>query len=338
MDRYVLDANALFEDFRFERNPGRLLLREARHRRIRLLVPQVVVDETVNLYREAVQEHMRLARRALRRLQGMQALEAADAGLAVDLDAAAAAYASELMAIFESAGAEVRPYPSISHEAVVARALARRRPFDGNGHNGYRDVLLWETLLEAADRASPIVLVSGDKSAIGSKPGELDPTLVEELESAGLDGAIRRIRRVTEFTDALPTIPTENLGLEHLLASGDNWRIIVGSIEEEAGDWHQDHTSLIGLPMEIEDLYIASVDDVRDVQVKTIQALEDDQLALDLEAWADMTFEAHVDPSIAYAYRGEDFELTNHDSGDSLTEGAVQRRVLYGDLGTLEPD
>ena len=80
--------------------------------------------------------------------------------------------------------------------------------------------------------------------------------------------------------------------------------------------------------MDIDNLYIASVDDVRDVQIKTVQALDEDQLALDLEAWVDMTFEAHVSPSAAHAYRGDDFKVTNYNNEDSLAEGVVQRRVL----------
>jgi hypothetical protein len=36
----------------------------------------------------------------------------------------------------------------VSHDAVVERALERRQPFDTAGHNGYRDALLWETVLE----------------------------------------------------------------------------------------------------------------------------------------------------------------------------------------------
>ena len=68
----------------------------------------------------------------------MKAIGATEASLAVNVDAVAAAYAEELMAIFLNAGAEVRPYPSTLHEAVVARALKRHK--HGNGQDGYRDV------------------------------------------------------------------------------------------------------------------------------------------------------------------------------------------------------
>jgi hypothetical protein len=42
----------------------------------------------------------------------------------------------------------ILPFPRITHEAVVKRALQRRQPFDPEGKDGYRDTLLWESLIE----------------------------------------------------------------------------------------------------------------------------------------------------------------------------------------------
>jgi len=184
VDRYALDANAMAEDFLLERNPSRLLLREARERRIGLLVPEIAFDETVNLYRERVDELYREGRRAWRRLQGLRAVDADRTKLELNLTEVEARYRQDLRATLTAARAEFLAYPSTSHEAVARRALQRRRPFDPEGKDGYRDTLVWESLLEAVDVASPIVLISGDKAAFGKGLG-LRSCFTERGGSAG---------------------------------------------------------------------------------------------------------------------------------------------------------
>src|SRR5207249_2388821 len=137
-----------------------------------------------------------------------------------------------------------------------------RKPFDSHGNGGYRDALFWETLLAAANKATPIILVSGDKAAYGKRDGELDTTLQDELEAAGLArDAIRRIKRVADFTDSLPVVQQDQLEVEHEIALSKSLReTIIDSIEEEAFDYSETRTHIIGLPLEIDQLYIASVD------------------------------------------------------------------------------
>ena len=148
--------------------PGRLLIREARHGRIQLVVPEVAFDETVNLFKRAMADQYMAARKALRRLQGIEVLDQAKANLQIDIQAEASAYATKLRAVLKSAGADFLPYPKASHSDLVRRALDRRRPFDAAGKDGYRDALIWEALVENADPDRPIVLVSGDKRAFGA--------------------------------------------------------------------------------------------------------------------------------------------------------------------------
>jgi len=132
MDRYALDAAAMCEDFFFSRNASRLLLREARARRIELLIPQIAFDETVNRYREKVEERRRDAIRAIRRLRGLDGAGAVDPQALPTPDAVAATYETRLRKILESAEPTFLPYPSVDHELVARRAMDRRKPFDSH--------------------------------------------------------------------------------------------------------------------------------------------------------------------------------------------------------------
>jgi hypothetical protein len=59
-------------------------------------------------------------------------------------------------------GARIAPFPSISHEEVVERALARKKPFATSG-TGYRDFLIRRTVVaEAATGHFEVVFISFD--------------------------------------------------------------------------------------------------------------------------------------------------------------------------------
>ena len=81
-------------------------------------------------------------------------------------------------------GGEIAPLPSAPHAKVVARALDRLQPFDSKGRNGYRDVILWETVLEMGGKGDSVVFVSNDKRGFfedGDENKGLAVSLAEEV-------------------------------------------------------------------------------------------------------------------------------------------------------------
>ena len=76
-------------------------------------------------------------------------------------------------------------YPDTLHETLVKRATSRKRPFDDNG-SGYRDALIWESVLELAKQVKgPIVLVTKDKD-FREGSSNLHGDLIKDLERLGL--------------------------------------------------------------------------------------------------------------------------------------------------------
>jgi PIN domain len=340
VERYALDANSIAEDFLFSRNPARLLLREARQGRIRIVVPQVAFDEAVNLFRESVEERRREAQKALRRLQGLGVLTHEAASLDLASEEAAKRYADDLRAILRGANATLLPYPSVSHEDVTRRALDRRRPFDPQGKDGYRDTLVWETLVESANDDEPIVLISGDNAAFsGSKGTELRPELLDELEARGLSRTgVRRIRSISDYTDTLPTISEKQLEFEHLASTPGPIRdFLLSAIEAEAFDYSEDQTSVIGLRLDVDQLFIDSVDGLGEVKVAAARQLEDDVIALNLVVEAQATLEVHVWKADAYGYDGDDLRITDYDFNESFATGVVERLLRVEVEAQYEP-
>ena len=116
MKHVVLDSNAVILDVRPGSEPWRRLERAVEEGRAQLHVPAVVVDEVVAHTQNRFQPEVARAIEMVRSLRH----EARP-------------------------GWSILPYPTVEHREVVARALARRRPFDKRGHDGYRDTLIWET-------------------------------------------------------------------------------------------------------------------------------------------------------------------------------------------------
>lgn len=66
----------------------------------------------------------------------------------------------------------------------------RRKPFDSGGRDGYRDALLWETVIDLA-RDYEVILVSADARAFAGDNGELASVLAAEVvQRAGAEASV----------------------------------------------------------------------------------------------------------------------------------------------------
>lgn len=159
----TVDANILGFKRPLASNAVTRMLDEARGGLINAFVSDVVVRETVNGWMESVQEWERKRQEACHALseRGVFDLGAADPPL--DLLRLRVRVDEQIRSRLEDADVRISPLPELGHQAVVERALARRQPFDRRGHDGYRDVLLWESILEMA-REETIFFVTRDRA------------------------------------------------------------------------------------------------------------------------------------------------------------------------------
>ncbi len=176
----VLDSNAVILDLRPREPAWSRLLRAAREGRVRVYLPEIVVDELI-AHRPSVQQpdvtNAIAAVRALRAGRTEPLVERVLGG---------------------GAGFAILPYPDVPHREVAARALARRRPFDGLGHDGYRDALIWESVLALA-RTLPraqIVLVSRNDKDFADVTGTLHADLRQDVAALADGATIELVRDV----------------------------------------------------------------------------------------------------------------------------------------------
>ncbi len=143
--RVVLDSDVILADPWMRGTQFGTLIDGLRSLGGQIAVPTVVVEEVVNKYGEQFKKARDKALVGYRDVQRLLAQPLSPPELP-NSDAAQTRYRTTLLARIKEVGGEILPIPDISHEDVLARALARLRPFSARG--GYRDCLIWETVLQ----------------------------------------------------------------------------------------------------------------------------------------------------------------------------------------------
>lgn len=187
----VLDTTETFGDLRME-GPDYVFLRSyiARHP-VSLAIPQIVVEETVNHFREQLQAAIEGARSSLRALGRLSPQLLENSGIECDLDQHVAVYHEHLHAQLKLSQVKQVAYDGIRISSLVERALGRRKPFDMKGAAGFRDALLWESVLSciASEKPTDVILVTRNKRDFGAHGGLADD-LAADLASHGLSQSL----------------------------------------------------------------------------------------------------------------------------------------------------
>ena len=312
----ILDTSVLLANLRGTRasNDLKLVLADARAKRFTLVVPGLVLEETINKRRDAAEEgerHLRKAQSELSTLGAKLDLPA------VDVSSAVKDFRKATMRLLTGNRVEIRDLPKIGHDDLVQRALARRKPFNAKGA-GYRDALIWETVLAAASSSSePVILVSNNWRDFGSdKDGkQFAQDLVHDLEK---QGAVERVRLVptlaafrAEFVSAETVAATE---LEDALNSSTGLReVFLSRIEDrldshvfdrydvmdQSRDWDWDHMNLpFGTEdVDLEGATLGGLDELYGVWVLSAQVWGDEVL-FEFEAEVDAQVELELDLTI----------------------------------------
>lgn len=150
----VLDSNAMWHQWWLSGGSWENLRSLVEHGRIVFYVPEVVVQEVARGRRHDANDLVRdLDQVNLSRIERLLklGLPTKRKDLASKVQELVADYDSELRVRLEELEAVIIPVPSVSHQVVLTRALEKRRPFDAKGRDGYRDALIWHSLLDVVE-------------------------------------------------------------------------------------------------------------------------------------------------------------------------------------------
>jgi hypothetical protein len=134
------------------------------------VIGEVTIREAVNHVKESGEQALGELDRALKALRNLR--QPVGPKILTDLTAETIADSYDVFLRRELTRHDVQiaPLPTVSHGTVLQRALDRRQPFDGKGHDGYRDALLWETIRELSKRSSePIAFITNNHGDFGQR-------------------------------------------------------------------------------------------------------------------------------------------------------------------------
>ena len=192
----VLDANIVISEGFGDSAHFRVLLSTASAIGHGIFIPALAIEEVVANFEKMLDGKAREVEKGLDTLS--RHLDKPLASPLTDLDLGEEASLLRQRMVSAS-NYQVLDYPAITHEELVGRAVKRRKPFDERG-SGYRDTLIWESVVQLADKVSDqVALVTSDKDFC-DKEGNLHPDLTDELAGRGQCGEkIVLFRSLSEF-------------------------------------------------------------------------------------------------------------------------------------------
>jgi hypothetical protein len=183
---FVLDTSELHDEKRLDGNLLRLFLLAKALTKQRVCLPEVVIGEHLRASRDAMQRSVTAIEKELRVLSRYWGK------LDVKLPALDHAYEKWRLSISDrlrAAGVEILPYPCASHQSITERDLERRKPFSESG-KGYRDALIWESVLDLAAKSDDQIVFVTSNSKDFADGEALHPDLVCDLAERNLQGRV----------------------------------------------------------------------------------------------------------------------------------------------------
>ncbi|MFI8659728.1 PIN domain-containing protein [Rhodococcus qingshengii] len=166
-------------------------------RRIKVVVPEVVIMETVNVVRRNWQEELR--KLSILRINSFGVRDELER-IASAGAARIASYEGDLLARLDVLGFDVVPVPNISHMEIARRASESTAPYLANStKENYRDTLIWLTVLDIAKKKPDDIVwfLSNNHKDFGNKTersngiDRFSPGLLRELADRRLKGRVR---------------------------------------------------------------------------------------------------------------------------------------------------
>lgn len=308
-----------------------------------VLVPIVVIEETVNKYRERLQgisSEIWKLQQPLKRLMPEGTLPEMPV---IDVNVTVSNFRDNFVRELTRRGVEVLPWPTVTHEDLVRRCNQRRRPF-GDDDRGYRDALIWGTILErvTAGPGQDTILLTGNGSDFFAKkakemlPGEkpqLHPHLVEDLKARKVPSEkFRVLPSVADFNQIFAHPTLERLAKWKERLSGGQ----LGSFQEGLMEFRQAFTDAITSDLDeildqqgAEDPSIPYLDDPISVRIDEVLDLIDNSILVKTTLEFDVSIDFFMHKSEYYVLHDNraDFWVDDSDWNESYITAQTRRRV-----------
>ncbi len=198
--RIVPDANVLFTDPFFQSIAAKAIEAAGRYMDIKLTVGDITLDEVRNIFNEQLEAMVNDIKRVVGRAEAIK-LETGVNKYVLGFNSKKSFEAWEERWNKIKKESASLPYPIIDARELAQRSIQEYRPFL-KGDKGYRDYLLWISILNAlqADDCN-YILVSNDNGFYAENSTQLHPDLEKELASLKLSGRVAARKSLADVVD-----------------------------------------------------------------------------------------------------------------------------------------
>lgn len=178
----IPDTNIFFNDWALQRTMIRILLEFASKAGFQIIIPEIVVMELINQVREEIDSVANKNNKRLLDLHRKFGVSVSSVINGDEVHEEVKKYESFLRQRLKTSGAIIAKIPSIPHKEIIDRDLGRRKPFTKDG-KGYRDALIWKTILDTVvSQKEELIFISENSTdfADDNKKG-FHPDLIQDL-------------------------------------------------------------------------------------------------------------------------------------------------------------
>lgn len=325
--RIVIDTTTIVRDYRLEGSLFEVLAEGMDRAGHTLFVPNVVVDESIRRFAEDSASEVRALNKQVRRsrrvLSQLAPQEIDDEQVKTLRDE----YNLFIRKALEELGTTFLPYPQVDHESIVQRELSGRKPFSSG--KGYRDFLIWKTVLElAAQDEERVIFVSENTADFANEQNDgFHDHLLADLDSAGLSrDQVMLSTGLQDFVERFLKPSLDKLqGLEAEVMSGKfrgtNLKEAIGLLiqEKTAGDeWNP---ADLGFDDRLTSPTLDMVEDVHEIDVLDVRGLEGDRALIEVEALCGCVFDVYVEKGDLWVLEDEDLGIWDYDWNEWVAAG-----------------
>jgi predicted nucleic acid-binding protein len=290
--KIVIDTNVFFHDFLLDGTEFRTLFSELPRLGYILCMPQIVFDETVNKFLEETRKVYDSARKI-----GVSAVQFSKFATPITSpENAKEVYQVYFAENLRKLNAEMIGYPAVTHQKLVERALQRKKPFRSSDTGGYRDALLWETILELAKTDEVMFISNNPKDFSDENKKGFHQDLIDDIQSRELK-SISLFTSVHGFNEVKIYPELKNLAeIQKQLKAGEYEGLSLTTFLEEQLTKHLGSQELdpsdLDLPNKFESPSLNLVETVNEISDINVRQLSSGELLITFSA--EMECEFHI--------------------------------------------
>jgi predicted nucleic acid-binding protein len=190
--KIVIDSNIIIADFWMESTNFKLLFESAKKGNVQILIPEIVLDEVINKYRQRLEKSLKDVGSELRTFNKLSKGTIKQPIEQKTIDKSIKDYQKHLRKTVKKNEIIVLKYPKTEHKYLAKKAMLKLKPFNTN-EKGYRDNLIWENIkelltdYESVSALPELVFISNNYKDFTENEYELHPDLISELEDEDFD-------------------------------------------------------------------------------------------------------------------------------------------------------